>query len=376
MLANPPPAFLDFRRYHPRMHLTGLSLFGAALAVVLPAQDLPESTLADCRTMVSAAMQKKGIPGLTVAIGYGERMVWSEGFGFSDVENEVKATAETSYRLASISKPITAVAAMQLVARGKFDLDAPVQTYLADFPKKRWPVTPRHLLSHLAGVRHYKGAEINSTRHYDTVRAGLEIFADDPLLHEPGTKHRYTTYGFNLLGAAVASAAGRRFDALVRESVFQPAGMAHTQVDSASFIIRHRAQGYRRNLLGKLRNSRMVDTSNKIPGGGFCGTAADLVRFGLALSQGKLLKKETVDEMWRPAKTRDGKVLAYGRGFRIIRAGKPRIVGHSGGQPRVNTMLIIRPDEGIVVAVMCNLERAGVGSLARRISDRVAKRGR
>jgi CubicO group peptidase (beta-lactamase class C family) len=356
------------------MNILGMSLCCTALALALPGQDLSKSVVAECEAMIRETMKKKGIPGLTAAIGREGQVLWTEGFGFSDIENEVKATAKTSFRLASISKSITAVATMQLVAKGKFDLDAPVQKYLPDFPKKRWPVTSRQLMSHLGGVRHYKMGEIFSAKYYSTVRAGLEIFAKDPLLHEPGSKFSYTTYGYNLLGAAAASAAGKRFGALIQENVFEPAGMTNTRVDSARKIIPGRAQGYTRSAFGRIRNSRLVDTSNKIPGGGLCGTTADLVRFGMALARGELLKKEIVDKMWRRATTNAGKPIPYGLGFRIVKADKPRIVGHSGGQPRVNTMLIIRPDEHVVVAVMCNLEGAGIGTLTRQLSDRITKR--
>ncbi|MCB9872519.1 MAG: beta-lactamase family protein [Planctomycetes bacterium] len=321
---------------------------------------------------VNATMKRAGIPGLTVAIGRRGRLVYQRGFGFADLENRVAATELTVYRLASISKPITAVATMHLVEKGKLDLDREVQDYLADFPRKRWPLTTRHLLSHLGGVRHYRGGEVGSTKHYDTVRAGLAIFAADPLLHEPGTRFRYTTYGFNLAGAVAASAAGTRFDELLHKSVFEPAGMTATGVDDAARIIPHRAQGYARTRLGALRNARMVDTSNKLPGGGLCGTAGDLVRFGQALLDDKLVHPKTRTAMWTRAKTKDGKPVGYGLGFSILSA-EPWLVGHSGGQPRVSTMLLIRPDDGVVVAVMCNLEGAPARRLARKISDGIPR---
>jgi len=335
-----------------------------------PATSLADEVITDCEKLIEAAMKQRGIPGLTVAVGMGGRIVWTRGFGLSDVENKVKATAYTSYRLASISKPITAVAAMQLVAAGRFDLDAPIQKYLPRFPKKRWPVTARLLMSHLGGVRHYKAGEIHSTKQYRTVRAGLAIFAADPLLHEPGTKFHYTTYGYNLLGAAVAAAAGQSFEQTIQESVLKPSGMSNTELDRIRKIIPNRAQGYVQTR-GVLYNSAIVNTSNKIPGGGLCGTAADLVNFGQALLTGKLLKRETLDAMWQPARTKAGKSTRYGLGFRIIKADKPRIVGHSGGQPRVSTMLILRPDEGVVVAIMCNLEGGGAATIAGRVSDKI-----
>lgn len=337
-----------------------------------PAQDgLSRSEVTACEKRITQAMNAKAIPGMSVAIGRAGKIVWTRGFGYSDLENQVAATADTVYRLASISKPITAVAVMQLVEKGTFDLDAPVQTYVPEFPKKRYRLTTRNLLSHQGGVRHYRAKEIFSTRHYDSVAAALEIFADDRLLHEPGDKYHYTTYGYNLVGAAVVGAAGTGFVAYLQAKILDPAGMTKTREDRIDLIIPHRAQGYRRGPRSQILNAAIVDTSNKIPGGGLCGTAGDLVRFCHALNAGKLLKPSTLDQMWSPARTKDGKPLKYGLGFRVLKADKPRIVGHSGGQPRVTTMLVFRPDEEIVVALMCNLQSAGLLPLARQLSNLV-----
>ena len=142
----------------------------------------------------------------------------------ADVENNVPAGAGTVYRLASISKPITATAVMQLVERGRVDLDAPVWKYVPAFPVKPWPVTVRQLLCHQSGVRHYRGDEISSTRHYVDLTEPLKIFKDDPLLFEPGTRTSYTTYGYNLLGAVVEAASGMKFADYLEANIFRPAG--------------------------------------------------------------------------------------------------------------------------------------------------------
>lgn len=353
------------------LRLTCAVLLTSATSAI--AQDsLSKTEIAACEQLITKAMKAKAIPGLSVAIGRNHSIAWTRGFGFADIENQVPATANTVYRLASISKPMTAVAAMQLVEKGKLNLDAAVQTYVPNFPKKRFKLSARNLLSHQGGIRHYKGNEIGSTRHYSTVTSALKIFAAEPLIHAPGNAFSYTTYGYNLLGAAVVGASNTGFVSYLKANIFDPAGMTKTREDSVARIIPHRAQGYRLNkLTGQILNSRIVDTSNKIPGGGLCGTPADLVRFCHALGTGKLLKSKTLDQMWTPARTIDGKRLPYGLGFRITKADKPRIVGHSGGQPRVSTMMLFRPDENIVVVLMSNLEGAGLHPLALELSGLV-----
>ena len=110
----------------------------------------------DMATAVDAVRQARGVPGISVAVAIDGRLAYAEGRGVIDLENEVPATWRSVYRLASVSKVVTTVAIMQLVEQGKLDLDKPVGDYLEDWPEKRWPVTARRLLSHLAGVRHYK----------------------------------------------------------------------------------------------------------------------------------------------------------------------------------------------------------------------------
>ncbi len=131
------------------------------------------------------------------------------------------------------------------------------------------------------------------------------LFKDDPLAFEPGTKVLYSTYGYSLLGCAVEGAAGRPFAEVLREEVFAPAGMTSTQPDDVRALIPHRASGYVRDGSGELLNSALADTSYKVPGGGLCGTAPDVARFGLALLSGRLLDRPTLRQMLTPQKTRD-----------------------------------------------------------------------
>ena len=219
-------------------------------------------------------MSEASVPGVTVAIGSAEGLYWDNGFGMADLENMVPATAQTRIRLASITKPITATAVMQLVERGKMELDAPIQKYVPTFPQKQWPVTVRLLLGHLSGIRHYASdEEVASTRHYLNRVEPLKIFQDDPLKFEPGTQFSYTTYGFNLLGAAVEMVSGKPFEDYLRENIFEPAGMHSIGLDDGYAIIPHRSRGYELTADKQIRNCGLADTSNKVPGGGLISTA-------------------------------------------------------------------------------------------------------
>lgn len=333
---------------------------------------LPADKLEKIERAITAEMSRLGIPGLSIAVAVDHKLQWSNGYGLADVENYVPAKAMTAYRLGSISKPITATAVMQLAERGKLDLDAPIQKYCPAFPEKQWPVTARLLLGHLSGVRHYKSdVEFASTRHYNSIVEGIEMFKNDPLLFEPGTKYSYTTHGYAVLGCAVEGASGMSFPDYVRDNVFKLAGMDRIRVDNVADIIPNRAQGYVKTQSGDLRNSELADTSYKIPGGGFISTVEDLAEFAIAMQTGVLVKKETTGQMWNSLKTRDGKATGYGLGWGVTERNGMKEVSHGGAQQRVSTYLYSIPEKGLTVVLMTNLENIGGGlaSLSRQIAD-------
>jgi CubicO group peptidase (beta-lactamase class C family) len=339
------------------------------LVVLIAGQAAAAELSADVRQAiderVAAFMKVQQVPGLSVAVVVDHGLAYEKGYGMADVENQVPATSETVYRLASISKMITAVAALQLVEQGKLDLSAPIQKYVA-FPEKQAPITCEHLLKHQSGIRHYRGDEVRSNVSYANVSDAFKVFQDDALLFAPGEKFSYTTYGYNVLGGAIEGASGQKFVAYVEEHIAQPAGMATLRPDSPYKIIPHRAAGYRRSGPA-LVNDVAVDVSNKIPGGGWCGTPRDLALFAIALCQGKLLKPESLDAMWTPRLTAAGKETGYGYGCNINEIDGDRRISHSGGQPKVSTFLTISPARKTAVAVMCNLRNAPVGGLATEL---------
>jgi len=342
---------------------------------------LPADKIAKIEVAVTALMSSKHIPALSVAVVSDNQLRWQSGYGMADLENSVPVKAATVYRIASVAKPITAVAVMQLVERGKLDLDAPIQKYVPTFPTKPWPITTRQLLGHLSGIRNYKQNEFpnqyDSTRLYTSLTESLNIFKDDPLDFEPGTKYSYTTFGYILLGAVIEGASGMSYVDYMRENVFKPAKMIHTQADNVYDIIPNRARGYHPKVYGKfdgnLRNADLADTSYKIPAGGLVSTVEDLANFAIAVQNGVLIKKETFEQMSTPQRTRDGKATAYGLGWYIDGVGDRKgLVWHGGVQAGVTSMLFILPKERLALVILTNLEgggRLGLETLLNQISD-------
>ena len=349
-------------------------LFASVTVLLLTAsagaQKLDSARIAEISAIVERVRLEAKVPGLSAAVGFDGELQWERGFGSADLENDAPATAQTLFRTASIAKPMTATALLSLVEEGRVDLDAEIQRYVPSFPKKRWPLTLRQLLGHIGGVRHYEGEEFASVKRYTDILTALEIFRDDPLLFEPGTDYSYTTYGFNLLGAAVESAAGEPFMDALRQRVLEPAGMWNTQVDDVLAVIPGRTRFYRLGDDGTLYNAGLTDTSNKIPGGGLLSTSGDLVRFALATHKSALLKPETVVEMWTAQKLRSGKPGRHGLGWGVDEDDGEKRVSHGGGQQGTTTNLTILVKDGVTVAIMTN--REGFGGLRSLVDEILA----
>lgn len=347
-------------------------------------QNLSLEKSAKIEQAVTAFMSRLNVPGLSIAVVADNQLRWQQGYGLADLENFVPAKANTVYRLASVSKPITAVAVMQLVEKGKIDLDAPVQKYVPSFPQKSYPITIRELLTHTSGIRHYKGDEENSTRYYKNLTEALDIFKNDALEHEPGLKFTYTTYGYTLLGVVVENVSGMKFTDYLRENIFQPAGMTHTRADAVHDIIPNRARGYVKTDKGELSNAGLADTSYKIPGGGLVSTVEDMAKFSIAVQNGTLLKKGMFEQMSAsqikkevlertsaslklPAGT---ELPSYGFGWIIGTEKRKDAVWHGGIQQGVTTLVYLLPKEKFAVVVLMNLE--GEGAAIENFGDQIA----
>jgi CubicO group peptidase (beta-lactamase class C family) len=349
------------------------SLIACGLAMMAAAAQMPPGQTMRLERIAADRMAAAGIPGMSVAVSLGDADAWVASFGFADVENALPVRPESVFRFASLSKPLTSLTAMSLAEQGRLDLDAPVQRYLPSFPEKQWPVTTRMLLANQGGIRHYEGDEFASTRHYGGVAEALQIFSGEPLRYEPGTRYLYSTYGFNLAGAVVEAAAGVPYWQAVAQRVLQPSGAPSLRPDHVYQLIPHRVRGYLRAEDGALRNCALADTSNKLPGGGWVGTAESLIRVGAALLDGRLLKPESVRAMWTPVPLKDGKSTGYGLGWGANRMNGVSFHEHSGGQQGASTHWIIVPGKQIQVVVLANLEGAPAREIAQALLEELLR---
>ena len=347
-----------------RVRLLAIVILIARLA---DAQTIPLATTKRIDEIVAKATTEQQIPAISVAVALNGQIQYQKAFGKADIENDVSATPETLFRTGSIAKPMTAVAVMRLVENGKLDLDAPIQKSCPAFPQKPWTISARDLLGHISGIRHYKEGEMDNTHHYAKLSDGFAIFANDPLLFEPETNYQYSTYGFSVIGCALEGATRGSYPEIMQQVVFAPAHMTHTFPDDVFEIVPHRARGYsKRN--AQVINAGLMDSSYKIPGGGYVSTPGDLVTLADALLAGTLLKPDTLKLMWTSQKLRDGKNTGYGMGWGVGQFEGEDIAGHAGGQQGASSSLTIYPQRKMAVAVMINMNEADATQVDHKIS--------
>ena len=329
-------------------------------------------------SLILAFMADTQVPGLSISISQKGKIVYSKGFGFADVARTIKVDpAKTKFRIGSVSKTLTASGLALLYEEGKVDLDASIDKYVPSWPEKSHKITLRQLGGHLAGIRHYRGSEFLSAGKFETVTDGLAIFINDPLEHEPGTKYRYSSYGWNLISVAMENAAApaasflssKSFLQYMQESVFEPLKMNNTVPDHADQDIENRTDFFSPSN-GKVVEAPYVDNSYKWAGGGFIGTTEDLCRFGQAHMKAGYLKQATLDEWMTSQKTTDGNETNYGIGWRTFKRGSGNtFYGHSGGSVGGTTYFLIHKPTETVLAITGNLNPLNYNGLQFEIME-------
>ncbi len=310
------------------------------------------------QAMVDAPFAAHAFAGAAAGFAIEGELVWQYAVGHSNASSNEGFLPNTRARIASIAKPMTAIAIMQLVERGSLDLDVPIQTYLSEFPvKKEGVITTRQLLQHTAGIGEYASAKERENQvHYPTLLDAMDIFKDRDLISVPGVAFNYSTYGYVVLGAIVEKVSGQPFALYMRSHIWDVAGMQDTGVEIGR---EGHAALYHRNGKGKMSDAKATDLSDRIPGGGFYSTLTDLLKFGNAVLDGSLISAESLAVMLKdPGIKTDGN--GYGLGWYLF-GENPKygnVFGHNGSQTGASTFLMLLPEQYTVVAVVSNTSNA------------------
>lgn len=326
--------------------------------------------IATAKEVAQAFLIKEQIPGMSISVSENGVIIWSEGFGYADIELKTKVIPnKTQFRLASISKPITAVGLAILADRNQLDYNESIYTYLPDYPKKKYDFTVKQVGGHLAGIRHYKGNEFIMNKKM-SITEGLTIFKNDPLLFEPGTKYQYSTYGWNLLSEVIQKVAKVPFVKFMTDELFIPLKMNATQLDMSDIEMPNRTQFYRKTNSNKIILAPQVSNEHKVAGGGFVATSEDLIHFGNEIIHPTIISKKNLSGLLEAQNTSDGKSTNYGIGFGIgTTKNNTPIYSHSGGGAGATTFLLIYPEEDVVISILTNLSQVPIRELTKKLED-------
>ena len=347
----------------------------ALLALWLTAQGaaqaaLPAGLAEKLDALVSAEFAKDGVGAVTVGVVKGGSLAWTKSYGDADIEARTPATADSVYRIGSITKPFTAVMLLQLVERGKVRLSEPVERYLPEInriagrPDGAPPVTFVQLATMTSGIDR-EPADLDTylvgpVEQWEQVM--LRALERTKYAHEPGTRFLYSNIGYAVLGASLGRVAKQPYVDYVRASVLKPLGMAHTDFVPTPAIRKVLAKGYEvRN--GKPDGAQAAKEHDgrgyKVPNGALYTTVGDLAKFvSMWLQEGPetVLKRETIrDTLSRTGSATGELTSGYGIGFQVNRRGTNVFYGHGGSVAGYRANMLFHPSSKTGVIVLRNI---------------------
>jgi len=342
------------------------------------------------RQIVRTSMSENNLAGISVAVGIDGEIVWAEGFGFADIENGSPVTPSHRFRTGTASIVLTSAAIGVLLDEGRLKLDDEIQKYVPGFPDKQWPVTIRQVMGHVAGIKTEDPDDgVLTSSHCERPADAVALFAKEPLLFQPGTEYRASTFGWVLLSAVVETVTNTPYATFLNESVLRPLGMLDTFKESVTNPPTDAATSYNPRFAANptygLTPLPKFDYSCHAGSNGFLSTPSHLVRFGMAINRGKLLRPQTVQTLQTPQRLTSGKSsgeqTSYGLGWNVktvTLAGQPvQAAGHDGHfwVEEVASLLTV-PERGLAVAVMSNVSFAGTPAIAEGVAQAFAEPGR
>ncbi len=328
--------------------------------------------------LVQYEMDKNNVTGLSIALVDDQGIVWASGFGYADQEKKIPATAETLYRVGSISKLFTDTAAMQLVEQGRLDIDQPLRNYLPDFAiKTRYSgsteITPRQLMTHHSGLPRdrMKGFMTHNPAPFGGL---VKDIREEYVAYPPNYIFSYSNLGIALLGEVIQKQSGIPFADYMQQSVLAPLGMTHSSFDTGLATSSLMAKGYRG------RKEAAEPGLRDVPAGGLNSSATDIARFmSMVFADGKsgghqILKEETLVEMLHPQNTAVPLDFNFrvGLGWMLSTVGTSTIKNagtvahHAGATAFFHSQLYILPEHKLGVVVLSN------SSTALQVVDHVA----
>ena len=333
-------------------HFLLLVLVSLGLQAQSSINNLTSDTASEIIILAEAFLKQTNTPGLSMAISKKGALIYSQGFGYANVEEKIIMETDTRLRTASVAKVITATALGRLVSEGKLDLDAPLKNYIPYINEAYANLTSRQLAGHTAGLAHRPKGSSYKKKQYNRIQETVELM-EAPLLFEPDTDYQYSTHAFNLLAAVIEGASGKNYMEYMQESIFNPLGMTHTTAENIKMLTDIDAQlYYLKN--NKLRKERLTNGSYKIPGASFRTTPTDLVKMMNAYAN-DLISKPVVAELFKSHQLKNGEKTNVGIAWRSsVDAFGYHVIEHAGSWLGARTVVVYYPEEDLSIALMIN----------------------
>jgi D-alanyl-D-alanine carboxypeptidase len=309
-----------------------------------------------------------------VLIAHNNQPILMTARGYAIHPKILRNQPDTKFNIASVTKMFTAIAVMQLVAKGKLDLQAPISLYNTNLPYAD-QITIHQLLTHTAGFDRYWNDAYRAARSdLRTIADYLKLFADTPLEFPPGTRHHYGNTGYVVLGALIEQVSGMSYYEYMHREVFQSTGMKDTDFHEMDLPIANCAIGYTRENWfspadGQLRNNHFIYGVKGSPSEHCFSTVQDIFLFFQALQSHTLLDSFHTDLCFTPHTSGEQAGVSYGYGFHIIDDGKHgHVIGH-GGRALGGDAFALMYDLGYIVIVLSNYDRPSARTVVNRIAD-------
>jgi len=315
---------------------------------------------------IKGEMDRQKIPGVSLAVVKDGKPLIVKGYGFANLEHQVRVKPETIFQSGSVGKQFTAFAVMLLVEEGKIGLDEKIAKYVGDVPAAWSNITIRHLLTHTGGMTDYPDS-FDFRRDF-TEDELLKWAKEIPVAFPPGEKWQYSNLGFVTLGIIIHKVSGKFYGDLLQERVFNPLGMATARIINEADIIPNRAAGYRLDK-GKLKNQNWVSPSmNTTADGSLYLTVLDMIKWDDALTNRKLLSSGSYEQMWTPVKLNNGKAQHYGFGWALREVNGKRVIEHGGAWQGFKSFIARYPDNKVTVIAFANSSNTNPARLANGVA--------
>ena len=302
---------------------------------------------------VRAELARQHIPGLSIAILRGDRVLMARGYGEANVELHVPASDSTVYQSGSLGKQFTSALVVMLAEEGRLGLDDPITRWFPEAAEQWKGITVRHLLTHTSGIPDYADSTLDYRRDY-TEDDLLRLAEGLPLAFPPGTRWSYSNTGYVLLGLVIHRVTGTFYGDLLRERIFRPLGMRTARIISEADLVPNRAAGYRFEQ-DTLRNQEWVaPLLNTTADGSLYLTVRDLAAWAVALNHRRVPSPGGLDASWRPVKLVDGGVYPYGFGWSLVPQRGYRRIGHTGSWQGFKTSIQRYPAFDLTVIALAN----------------------